>query len=53
VTFSRQEGENIYYDAEIKTKGFVLKAPKIEVKDREPRIKITILSKIKSEPKIN
>ncbi len=53
VTFSRQEGENIFYDAEIKTKGFVLKAPKIEVKDREPRVKITILSKIKSESKID
>jgi len=51
VTYGRQEGENIFYDAIFKTRGFVLKAPKIQIKDRESRVKITILAKIKSEPK--
>jgi len=48
VTFSRKEGEDIFYDAVVKTKGFILKAPKIQIKDRESRVKITILSKIKT-----
>jgi hypothetical protein len=50
VSFSRQEGEDIFYDAEVKTRGFVLKAPKIQIKDRKSRVKVTILSKTKSEP---
>lgn len=51
LTYGRQEDENIFYDAVVKTRGFTLKAPKIQIKDRESRIKITILGKIKSETK--
>jgi hypothetical protein len=47
LSYSKKEGENIYIDAVFTTKGFVLKAPKIQVKDRPSRVKITILSKIK------
>jgi len=47
LSFSKKEGENIYVDAVFTTKGFVLKAPKIQVKDRPSRIKVTILSKVK------
>jgi hypothetical protein len=47
LSFSKKEGENIYVDAVFTTKGFVLKAPKIQVKERPTRIKVTILSKIR------
>ncbi|MCX6577895.1 MAG: hypothetical protein NTV82_16080, partial [Candidatus Aminicenantes bacterium] len=47
LSFSRKEGEDIYYDAEFTTKGFTLKAPKIQVKDVPARVKVTVLSKIK------
>lgn len=47
LKFSRKEGDNIYYDAEVTTNGFKLIAPKIELKDSEARVKINILSKIK------
>jgi hypothetical protein len=47
LEYSKKEGENIYYDAVVKTKGFVLKAPKLQVKDRPTRVKLTILSKVK------
>jgi len=47
LVFSRKEGEDIYYDAEFRTKGFTLKAPKIQVKDLPARVKVTVLSKIK------
>ena len=30
-----------------KTKGFTLKAPKIRVKDTPPRVKVTVLAKVK------
>ncbi len=43
----KKEGEDIYIDAVFTTKGFVLKAPKIKVKDRPARVKVTILSKVK------
>lgn len=46
IEFSRKEGENVYYDAVFRTKGFVLKAPKIQLKDRPARVKVTVLSKI-------
>lgn len=49
VIFSRQEGEDVFYDAEVKTRGFVLRAPKIQIKDRQSRVKITVLSKIKTD----
>lgn len=49
VTFSRKEGEDIFYDAEVKTGDFVLKAPQIQIKDRKSRVKITVLSKIKTD----
>jgi hypothetical protein len=32
-----------YYDAEFKTKGFTLKAPKTRVKDTPPRVKVTVV----------
>ena len=49
LSYSKKEGENIYVDAVFTTKGFVLKAPKIQVKDRPARVKVTILSKIKAK----
>jgi hypothetical protein len=47
LSYSRKEGEDIYYDAEFTTNGFTLKAPKIQVKDVPARVKVTVLSKIK------
>jgi hypothetical protein len=47
LTWSRKEGDDIYYDAEFKTKGFTLKAPKVRVKDTDVRVKITVLEKVK------
>jgi hypothetical protein len=47
LSYSKKEGENIYIDAVFTTKGFVLKAPKIQLKDRPSRVKVTILSKVK------
>ncbi|UCH92664.1 MAG: hypothetical protein JSV88_20535, partial [Candidatus Aminicenantes bacterium] len=49
LSYSKKEGENIYEDAVFTTKGFVLKAPKIQVKDRPARVKVTILSKVKAK----
>jgi hypothetical protein len=46
LSYSKKEGENIYVDAVFTTKGFVLKAPKIQIKDRPSRVKVTILSKV-------
>lgn len=46
LTYSRKEGEDIFYDAEFKTKGFTLKAPKIRVKDTPARVKVTVLEKV-------
>ena len=47
LSFGRKEGEDTYYDAEFTTKGFTLKAPKLQVKDTPARVKVTVLSKIK------
>jgi hypothetical protein len=47
LSFSRKEGEDIYCDAEFTTRGFTLKAPKIQVTDVSARVKVTVLSKIK------
>jgi hypothetical protein len=47
LTCSRKEGEDVYYDAEFKTKGFTLKAPKIRVKDTPSCVKVTVLAKVK------
>ena len=47
LTSSRKEGDDVYYDAEFKTKGFALKAPKIRVKDTPSRVKVTVLAKVK------
>jgi hypothetical protein len=47
LTSSRQEGDGIFYDAVFKTRGFTLSAPKIQVKERPSRVKVTVLSKIK------
>lgn len=49
LNYSKKEGENIYVDAVFTTKGFILKAPKIQVKDRPSRVKVTILSKVKEK----
>jgi len=38
---------SFYYDAEFKTKGFTLKAPKIRVKDTPSRVMVTVLAKVK------
>ena len=47
LEFSRKEGADVFYDAVFKTKGFLLRAPKIQLKDRAARVKVTLLSKIK------
>jgi hypothetical protein len=47
LTYGRKEGEDVYNDAEFKTKGFTLKAPKIRVKDTPSRVKVTVLAKVK------
>lgn len=47
LSCGKKEGEDIYVDAVFTTKGFVLKAPKIQLKDRPARVKVTILSKVK------
>jgi len=46
IKYDKKEGENIYYNATIKTNGFSLFAPKVEIKEGKKRVKITILSKI-------
>ncbi len=48
LSFSRKEGEDVYEDAEIKTAGFVVRAPKIEVRDLKSMVKITVLAKLKT-----
>jgi hypothetical protein len=47
LSYSRKEGEDIYYDAEFTTKGFTLKAPKIQVKDIPAFVKVTVVGKVK------
>jgi hypothetical protein len=47
VTYDKKEGENIFTNAEVKTKGFALFAPKIEIREGKDRVKINVLSKIK------
>jgi hypothetical protein len=47
LSYSRKEGEDIYYDAEFTTKGFTLKAPKIQVKDIPAFVKFTVVGKVK------
>jgi hypothetical protein len=48
MEYSRKEGEDIFYDAVFRTKGFVLKAPKVQLKDRRTRVKVSILAKIRN-----
>jgi hypothetical protein len=50
LSYSRKEGEDVYYDAVFKTKGFTLRAPKIRVKDGPSRVKVTVLAKVKERP---
>jgi len=47
LVFAAKEGEDVYRDAEFKTAGFTLKAPKIRVQDSKARVKVTVLSKLK------
>ncbi|MGE5409692.1 MAG: hypothetical protein ACM3MI_01940, partial [Clostridiales bacterium] len=46
IEYSKKEND-IYYDATIKTIGFTLEAPKIQIKENPFRIKINILSSVK------
>jgi hypothetical protein len=48
LKYSRREGEDVYVEAEFKTAGFAIKAPKIRIQDSAARVKITVLSKIKA-----
>jgi hypothetical protein len=48
VTYDKKKGENIYTNAEVKTKGFTLFAPEIEIRESKDRVKINVLSKIRS-----
>ena len=52
LIFSRKEGEDIYYDAEFKTAGFVLRAPKIQLLELKGFVKITVLAKLNPVPRI-
>jgi hypothetical protein len=47
IQYSKKEND-IYYDATIKTSGFTLEAPKIQIKENPFRIKINILSSVKN-----
>jgi hypothetical protein len=47
LKYGRKEGDDIFYDAEFRTKGFTLKAPKIRIKETPSRVKVTILAKVK------
>jgi hypothetical protein len=48
LRFRRKEGEDVYEDAELKTAGFVLRAPKIRVRDLKSMVKITVLAKLRT-----
>ncbi|MFC1725547.1 hypothetical protein ACFL4T_07960 [candidate division KSB1 bacterium] len=47
INYEKKEGENIFLNAEVKTGGFTLRAPKVEVKEGKKRVKFNVLSKIK------
>ena len=47
LTYAKKEADDIYLDAEFKTAGFSLKAPKMRVQDSKARVKVTVLSKLK------
>ena len=49
LDFSRREGDTIYRNAVISTRGFTLKAPRIELVESRNRVKITILSKLNEQ----
>lgn len=51
IKYSRKEGEDIYYNAEFKTGGFVLLAPKIQIREHANFVKVTILAKLKETEK--
>jgi hypothetical protein len=51
LNFSRKEGEDVYDDAELKTAGFVLRAPKIQVRELKGFVKITVLAKLRPSSK--
>jgi hypothetical protein len=48
LTYGRRSGEGLYEDAEFRTEGFVLRAPRVEVRELRAFVKITVLSKIGS-----
>lgn len=48
LTYEIKEGEEVFVNAELTTPLFTLKAPKIRVRDGERRVKIWILSRVKS-----
>jgi hypothetical protein len=48
LSCGRKEGEDVYEDAELRTAGFVLRAPKIQVRDLKSMVKITVLAKLKT-----
>jgi hypothetical protein len=47
LSYGRKDGQGIFYDAVFTTRGFTLKAPKIQVSQHPNRVKVTILSKVK------
>ncbi len=48
LTSSGKEGKDVFLNAEIRTGGFILKAPKVRIRETESFIKITILEKIRT-----
>lgn len=47
LRYGRKEGEDVYVDAEFRTAGFVLRAPRIRVRDIKSMVKVTVLAKLK------
>jgi len=48
IAAERKEGDDVYIEATVTTKGFTLKAPKIRVQDTPSRVKIRILEKVRT-----
>lgn len=49
LTYTKKEGEDIFYNAVLKTPVFTLKAPKIRLKEKGQRVKVWILARVKQQ----
>jgi hypothetical protein len=48
LSYGRKAADGVYEEAELKTDGFVLRAPRIQVRELRDFVKITVLSKIRT-----